>query len=413
MEFRQESKLRLKGKHNAFKLNRDLNMLSFEYCDFNMIPNLTKIFKNLKVLEIKNSNLESLTKDDLESYKNLEVIDISYCGLKFLTGDLFDGFVNLREIYFDHNELEEIEPNILNGLGKLLVADFQDNTNYNHMYNYYKMNNRDFKKFLLDIFIEAHPDDTAMRLECLLDANLQLNMENKIYCENFYQVSLDYLNYKRDNDNSCKGMLIERYKVEIQELKDEVKQLSKYKAGVYFYLEKLIQDDTKKDFKIIIDNCEFPVHKFLLVARSPTLAEILKRKPEAKNLKLLEISVEIFEIILKFLYTDKLPGVDEANFLHLFAAAGKLKIKELEEHCAIELIGIIDENNAIEVLKLSNKYGHEDLSKMAFYEIQIKYPGVIFKDKLYKNVNDLEKFIEIVNRKDEADRLMKEFFEQH
>ncbi|KAL7013176.1 hypothetical protein ACKWTF_015234 [Chironomus riparius] len=81
------------------------------------------------------------------------------------------------------------------------------------------------------------------------------------------------------------------------------------------------------------------IHEFLLAARSPILAEILKSNPEVENLNLVEISVEIFKIILKFLYTDELPGGNGTNVLNLFAAAGKLKIEELKNFLGTKLLG--------------------------------------------------------------------------
>ena len=60
-----------------------------------------------------------------------------------------------------------------------------------------------------------------------------------------------------------------------------------------------------KDFSIKIEDREFKVHKFLLAARSPTLAEMIKNNPDADELQLVDISVEIFEKILKYLYVSK------------------------------------------------------------------------------------------------------------
>jgi len=60
------------------------------------------------------------------------------------------------------------------------------------------------------------------------------------------------------------------------------------------------------------------------------MAEIFRNNPEAANLNLVDIPVDIFEIILKFLYTDELPDENETNFVQLFVAANRLQIKELK-----------------------------------------------------------------------------------
>jgi len=164
------------------------------------------------------------------------------------------------------------------------------------------------------------------------------------------------------------------------------------------------------DFHIQIDDREFPVHKFLLAARSPTLAEILKNNPEVENLNLVDISVEIFEIILKFLYTDELPGDNGTNFLHLFAAAGKLKIEELKEYAATKLIDQTDEKNALDILKISNKYEHDELRQFAYGKIKEENPKIEFKDEWSKDVETLIKIIEAFKMKEEAIKKAEEEF---
>ncbi|CAG9811163.1 unnamed protein product [Chironomus riparius] len=136
------------------------------------------------------------------------------------------------------------------------------------------------------------------------------------------------------------------------------------------------------------------IHKFLLAARSPILAEILKSNPEVENLNLVEISVEIFEIILKFLYTDELPGDNGTIVLHLFAAAEKLKIEKIKNFAGTKLINTIDQENALNILKLSNKYEHEELRQKSFNKVKKMYPKCDFKDFHKTNFELMMKIIE-------------------
>ncbi|KAL7013233.1 hypothetical protein ACKWTF_015281 [Chironomus riparius] len=186
-------------------------------------------------------------------------------------------------------------------------------------------------------------------------------------------------------------------------------QLEKLKASLAYDLTCYTQNESTKDFKIIIEYREFPVHKFLIIARSPTLAELLKNNPEVENLNLVDISVEIFEIILKFLYTDELPGDDGTNFLLLFVAAGKLKIQKLVEHAAEKLIDHVDPENALTILPLSVNFKLHDLKVKAFKILKNKFSDVKFEDEWLDNPEKLIKVVTMLKKKEE---ILKQFDEE-
>jgi hypothetical protein len=231
----------------------------------------------------------------------------------------------------------------------------------------------------------------------------------KKYPECLKDLRMSKKSLKQENQQLKESKLKLTTELEREKLKNS-KIISKHETGIFADLQTLIQDDSTKDFQIQIDDREFPIHKFLLAARSPTLAEILRNNPEVENLNLVDISVDIFEVILKFLYTDELPGVDGTNFLQLFAAAGKLKIQELKKYAAMNLIDVINENNAIEAFKLSNKYAHEELKQKAFNEIKKMYPKYEFEDAWASNAEFVITFIEQFKKNEEEIRKLKEKF---
>ncbi|KAG5678967.1 hypothetical protein PVAND_008582 [Polypedilum vanderplanki] len=61
-----------------------------------------------------------------------------------------------------------------------------------------------------------------------------------------------------------------------------------------------MENDDFKDFTIKIGSMEFKAHKFVLVARSPTFANIIKENVHAEYLNLLDISADIFQLSIKF-----------------------------------------------------------------------------------------------------------------
>jgi len=364
--------------------NEDVHCVQFERCKITKIPQgLTKIFPNLTVLNIEKSKLKKIAKDDLIEYKNLKKFRCGNNEIEFLPGDLFEGFENLELISFYKNKLKVIEPNILDGLNKLKCVSFQDNLNYGKFFSIYPNHgsNATLEEVKFELF-EKYPFKDLKKSEENLRQEIQQLKDSKLKLET---------------------------ELEQEKLKNSELNLNP-QNGFFVDLKAFTQDETTKDFQIQIDDSEFPVHKFLLAARSPTLAEILKNNPEVENLNLVDISVEIFEIILKFLYTDELPGDDGTNFMHLFAAAGKLKIQKLMNYAATNLIDQVDEENATEVFNLSNRYGHDELRQKAFDEIKKMYPKYDFEDAWVSNHEFVMTIIEQFKKNDEAIRKLKEKF---
>jgi len=394
----ENRELNFTGQHEGGKANKDVLYVEFNRCTVTKVPQgLTKILPNMKRLEIWNSKLENICKNDLVEYKNLEKFTCSLNKIEFLPGGLFDDFKNLEYISFWDNKLNVIEPNILYRLEQLKYVDFRDNPNYGMFYSIYPEDepNATLEEIQIELIEKFYTKSKLF--QDLKQENQQLKDLNAV---------LSQQNVSFKNSNAKLQSKLEQEKIENFNL---TLQLQK---GIVDDIRAYIQDETTKNFKIQIDNREFPVHKFLLAARSPTLAEILKNNPEVENLNLVDISVEIFEIILKFLYTDELPGEDGTNFLNLFAAAGKLKIEELKDYAAFKLMNQIDDENALDILKISNKYDHEALRQEAFKGIKKKYPNVELKDEWAADTEKLEKVFNIIKQREEADRKMEEEFKK-
>jgi len=387
--------LKVRGKHLPGKTNDDVQEIRFVKCNIPVVPaGLTRIFPNMIDLSIWKSNLKFVCNKDLIEYRNLKQLYLYDNKLEFVPGNLFDGFTNLEEVGLNDNKLEMIEPTLLFGLDKLKVIDISDNPRYRK--NYSEYNEHDPNASLEEVRAEIAQVYAENVEEHLI---LRKEFEEQIAKRgNFDEFSDESSDSDEDDDAPDTTLRNDQNPDEPQNI-------------LFKDIQTFIQTDTFKDFRIQIDDQEFPVHKFLLAARSPTLAEILKNNPEVENLNLVDISVEIFEIILKFLYTDELPGDDGTNFLHLFAAAGKLRIQELKNYAATKLIDNIEEENVLEVLNLSNKYEHEELRQKSFEQIKKNYPKIIFKDKWESETEIVTKIIEVFKKKEEAIKKLEEEFE--
>ncbi|KAL7013280.1 hypothetical protein ACKWTF_015316 [Chironomus riparius] len=137
-----EEIFKLVGTHKEDKTNDDVTYIEFRYCTVTKVPQgLTKIFPNLKFLEIFESQLHTITKADLIEYQNLEKFICRNNLVEFLPGDLFEGFQNLQFISFNGNKLQIVQPNILDGLDNIKHVDFWRNSNYDKCYSIYNNTN--------------------------------------------------------------------------------------------------------------------------------------------------------------------------------------------------------------------------------------------------------------------------------
>jgi len=366
---------------NGYGSNSCVTKIIFANCDMIKIPQgLKKSFINLSKMELRNTTLKALTKHDLIEYKYLNEFHSKNNKIEFLPGDLFEGFQYLQRISFVDNNLKFIEPTILDGLNTLKYVDFGLNyrTNPNIV-----LTDPNLVKNLLNEKFAIQPVEEWMKQP------ISIGM-----MKHFYKAMSDNLTLQ-----------IENLKVEHE--KEKVKN----NKGLYTDLNIFIQDETTKDFCIQIEGQDFPVHKFLLAARSPTLAEILNNNPEVENLNLIDISVEIFEIILKFLYTDELPADNGTNFLQLFAAAGKLKIQELKKFAAEKIYDLIDTKNMLDALNLGNKYDDNLMREKSFNKIKDNYLKIEFKDEWVNDIEKVEKMIKFFKEMEEKEAFFKQLME--
>ncbi|CAH1727797.1 unnamed protein product [Chironomus riparius] len=373
----QYCELNIIGKHKDGLINRDVNEVIFGRCKMSKVPKgITKIFPNTKDLCIWGSTLTAVDKNDLIEYKLLERIDLGDNKLEFLSGDLFEGFKNIEEISFNGNFLKIIEPNILDGLKRLKFVDFGNNPNYRTIYSEYP----EYKP-------NASLDEVKSELNSVFIRNIKAY--KSIVIKNYEK---EMLHFQQDHD------------------KEYPQPERNFVHDVYKYT----RNKNSKDFIINISDNEFYVHKFLFAARSQTFADLIHNNPHVEKLDLIDISVHTFEIILNFIYNDEFPLNEvNVNILHLFAAAGQLKIIDLMNFSAKHILKIMNKQNALELLRLSNKYEHNEIRQKAFDVIKARYPKITFKDKLVMEPETVCKLIELFERKEEAIKKLEKDFENH
>ncbi|KAL7013207.1 hypothetical protein ACKWTF_015262 [Chironomus riparius] len=414
--------IQIATNHEDQKSNNDVRHVKFDNCIVTKVPQgLRKIFPNLKILDIYDSRLKTISKDDLIEYKNIEKFLCERNDLEFLPGDLFEDFKNLNWIDFYGNQLKVIEPNILDSLEVVKHAIFGGNPNYDKCYSIYPIYNPNatlekVKYQIFEKFFSSDPQkiqefmnkfDNPSKMLKIYDAKAKTVVAKSNILDlkfSMLEEKLEKLSQDLENEKMKKLDMAKNFQEQIDYL------ALKLQSGLSVDIKTYILEESTKDFKIIIGSHEFTVHKFLLAARSPTLAELLRNNPKAEDLKLSDVSADNFEIILKFLYTDEIPCDERTDFMLLFAAAGKLKIQELKNHAAEKVISQIDEDNALKILYEASKYEHDKLARAAFEKIKKKYPRMHFKDKWMKQPEKLQKILEVIHKKGEAMKEIEEVF---
>jgi len=124
-------------------------------------------------------------------------------------------------------------------------------------------------------------------------------------------------------------------------------------------LDSLLQSENFSDFVIECKAKEFKVHKNILGIRSPVFEKMFAHDTvENRESKVIidDIEPDIMQVLLRYMYTGDLDGVD-SNASLLILAADKYQLLELKTLCEDYLIKAISSDNAIDNLFLADLIG--------------------------------------------------------
>lgn len=407
----ENTELVFSGTHYKKRSNFDIIYLGFHSCNITKIPlGLTTTFPNLKVLEIHASKLKKIVRQDLADFKNLTQIRFDNNEIETLPGDLFQGIQHLVLISFRDNLIEDIHPNIINGLQYLNYVDFRGNVNYDNWFSNYDRH-RNMTNSTLENVTKKIPGSSLARMKRKVVASKNICLDR--YGQNDTDDECEVQNVKVFPVKSeKKEQNSEKPTQKLQNLKEKSKNFNyiqispqkpehKQRKTLDSDIKSFIQDESTKDFTIKIENRQFRVHKFILAARSPTFAEMFRDDPKTKFLKLDSVPPKVFEKILEFIYTDKVPNDGTlSNFLVLFKAANFLRIEDLIIHAAEKYSENINNENVLEVLKSSEAYNDKVLKDKIFERIKKIYPRIPFKDEWRMDFKKVSMAIDLYHEKE-------------
>ncbi len=132
------------------------------------------------------------------------------------------------------------------------------------------------------------------------------------------------------------------------------------------------------DFAFVVDGQELKAHKFVLAARSPVFRKMIEapmRESQEASVTIDDFSAEVVGEMLTFLYSEKVPHIEEM-VKELLTIADKYQIEDLKLLCGQELDRCLTIDNAAETLMLADTHNVEPLKMACTKFVAIHYPEV-------------------------------------
>ena len=146
-----------------------------------------------------------------------------------------------------------------------------------------------------------------------------------------------------------------KYEVEKLQSLDPPSAISSAKSiGADF--EKLFTSMSNSDITFKIGNKEFPAHKAIITFRSPVFAAMFKQETSQNHVDITGIELDIFQSVLRFIYTDQV-DLTAGNVLPLLAAANQYSLDLLKEKCGEFLSHHLSIQNCCELLIMADTHG--------------------------------------------------------
>jgi len=129
------------------------------------------------------------------------------------------------------------------------------------------------------------------------------------------------------------------------------------------HMGSLLRDGKYADCSIKCEGRQFNVHSFIMAARSPHFARFLEHDTAVQGNKTMlveDISAEVMEELLVYVYTDKAPHLD-VMATDLLKAADMYELEHLKVMCEVSMRQTLDSDTAAELYALSDMYHAKQL----------------------------------------------------
>lgn len=155
------------------------------------------------------------------------------------------------------------------------------------------------------------------------------------------------------------------------------------------------------DVTIKCENKEFKVHKLIFRAASPVFEELFEIK-EDESLTIEDVSPELFEVFVRFLYTGK-ASINYKNAKDLLELGVKYAVTDLQEICLMEIGKNIIDSTAVDILIIADKHKQTALKENVLKYIKLNITAVLqsraWKDSLVQRGDLLDSIIRHISVK--------------
>jgi hypothetical protein len=139
-------------------------------------------------------------------------------------------------------------------------------------------------------------------------------------------------------------------------------------------------DDNNSRITFVVNDKKFSVNKTLLSSYSSVFAQLFVDNKDLDSYHIKDISDDVFEEVVHFINTGSVHNLKQFQ-IELMITSNKYGLKELEDICLNSIAEDLTANNVVKILKISNTYGIDSLTKKA----------LVFIDKHY---NEMQKTID-------------------
>lgn len=162
-------------------------------------------------------------------------------------------------------------------------------------------------------------------------------------------------------------------------------------------LETMLSSGNHADVTIVVDGRVFPCHKVILCAMSSYFEAMFNHdmiESRGGIVTLYDIEPEIFERLLKFMYTGD-EVVDQSNAEQIFRASSMLQIPCLQERCEDFLLNQVSQENCIGIWKIARAHNCKNLTEIARITLQELFPEIITTEEFQKL--DTDEVVELLS----------------
>ncbi|KAF7034965.1 hypothetical protein CFC21_045913 [Triticum aestivum] len=135
------------------------------------------------------------------------------------------------------------------------------------------------------------------------------------------------------------------------------------------HLEQLLLGGQRSDVRFLVEECDIRAHGLVIAARSPVLYQVVEAAAAKVDnhhiVRVDDMKAAVFRSVLHFIYTDKLPSIDNPVLAveDMLAAACRFGLERLKIACENFFADHISNKNALCTLKLAQRHHCLELEK--------------------------------------------------